>query len=848
MLNLTPRAQQVLAIARQEAERLGQAVIGTEHVLLALMQLPQCIAINILRSMNVDLGKIRAKIEQNASKASHRGEDKASIELSPLVQKVLVGAAKEANMLQHPYIGTEHILLGILREDSGVAAKLLIEAGAKLENCRQAILSALDPNFVGSYDDSSGSERGQQWKESQSEDAPVAVKTPALKAFGRDLTEMAGENKLDPVVGREKEITRVLQILCRRSKNNPVLVGEAGVGKTAIVEGLAQAITSGRAPEALSGKKIISLDMALMLAGTKYRGQFEERLKAVMDDIKRAKNVILFLDELHTIVGAGSSEGAMDASNILKPALSRGEVQCIGATTMDEYRKHIEKDSALERRFQPVQVDPPTVEDAISILRGVKKCYEDHHFVKYSDDAIEEAVRLSARYIQDRFLPDKAIDVIDEAGARARLSVVSHSPKLEKLSKKIEQVKREKEAAVEAQNFEKAAQLRDSEKKLSGEKEKLLQQEKNVTKTKIVPVGVDAILAVISSWSGVPVTRLEKKEAERLLTLDLALKKSVIGQDEAVEAVARAIRRSRTDLNDPNKPIGAFVFLGPTGVGKTYLAKMLAEQIFGNRDAIVQVDMSEYMEKHSVSRMVGSPPGYVGHDDGGQLTERIRRKPYSVVLFDEVEKAHPDVLQVLLQVLEDGHMTDSHGHKVDFKNTILIMTSNVGAEILQKDVALGFGVGQNALQDFEKLKTSVIDEAKKAFKPEFINRLTDMIVFKQLDHDALRKIVDIELDRVSKRAAEKGISLTFSNEAKEFLVKKGYDKKFGARPLNRAIEKNVEDSLADKFLNGDLPNGTAVEISNESGKDELSFSVKSVESEASAKESETSAKNSSKVC
>ncbi|MDR1401799.1 MAG: ATP-dependent Clp protease ATP-binding subunit [Puniceicoccales bacterium] len=832
MLNLTPRAQQVLAIARQEAERLGQAVIGTEHVLLALMQLPQCIAVSILRSMNVDLGAIRSKIEQHVGKKTLSNSADHGIELSPLVQKVLVAAAKEAHMLQHPYIGTEHILLGILREDEGAAARLLLESGAKLEACRQAILSALDPNFVGGSSSFSGDDDDFHIMLDETvkhSDSLSSTKTPALKAFGHDLTEMARENKLDPVIGREKEITRVLQILCRRSKNNPVLLGEAGVGKTAIVEGLAQSISSGRAPEPLLNKRIISLDMALMLAGTKYRGQFEERIKAVMDDIKRAKNIILFLDELHTIIGAGSSEGAMDASNILKPALSRGEVQCIGATTFDEYRKHIEKDSALERRFQPVHVDPPSVQDTISILHGVKKCYEDHHCVRYTDEAIEEAVKLSARYIPDRFLPDKAIDVIDEAGARTRLGASAPLPKIEKLSQKISQVKSEKNAAVEAQNFEKAAKLRDAEKKLAEEKEKLSSQAKKDPQRKVIPIGSDTVLEVISTWSGIPVARLARKESERLLNLSASLEKTVIGQSEAVEAVSRAIRRSRLNLNDPNKPIGTFLFLGPTGVGKTYLAKMLAEQIFGNRDAVVQVDMSEYMEKHSVSRIVGSPPGYIGHDDGGQLTEKIRRKPYSIVLFDEVEKAHPDVLQILLQVLEDGHMTDSQGRKVDFKNTILIMTSNVGAEILQKDMTLGFGVGQNAAQDFERAKASITEEAKKAFRAEFINRLTDVIVFKQLDHDSLRKIVSIELDRVSKRASDKEISLKFTEEAMEFLVQKGYDKKFGARPLNRAIEKNVEDILADKLLNGSILEGTEVTVSHGDKAECLSFSVKNGE-------------------
>jgi ATP-dependent Clp protease ATP-binding subunit ClpC len=825
MLNLTPRAQQVLAMARQEAERFGQSTIGPEHLLLALMRLPQCIAISMLRSMGVDLEKIRTKIEEHLSKTAVITQNEASITLSPLVQKVLLAAAKEASMLQHPYVGTEHLLLGILREDDEVAAKLLAEIGVKVENCRQAILSALDPNFVGvdAGNDDDDDFRFTSEKISDKEDPSSNIKTPALNAFGRDLTEIAKENKLDPVIGREKEITRVLQILCRRSKNNPVLVGEAGVGKTAIVEGLAHSIAFGKVPEALLNKKIISIDMALMLAGTKYRGQFEERLKAVMDDIKRAKNVILFLDELHTIVGAGSSEGAMDASNILKPTLSRGEIQCIGATTLDEYRKHIEKDSALERRFQPVQVDPPSIQDAISILQGVKKCYEEHHAVKYTNEAIEEAVKLSARYIQDRFLPDKAIDVIDEAGAKARLNVSANSPKMEKLLKKIEQVHREKESAIKMQNFEKAAQLRDTEKRLSMEREKLSQQTQKRSKNNVITVGVDAILTVIAGWSGIPIARLEKKESERLLNLDETLKKSVIGQNEAVEGIARAIRRSRTDLNDPNKPIGSFLFLGPTGVGKTYLAKMLAEQIFGSMDAIVQVDMSEYMEKHSVSRIIGSPPGYVGHDDGGQLTEKIRRKPYAVILFDEVEKAHPDVLQILLQVLEDGHMTDSQGRKVDFKNTLLIMTSNVGAEILQKDISLGFVADKNTPQNFERIKTSIIDEAKKTFKPEFINRLTDMIVFKQLDQDALQKIVDIELDKVSKRAAKKGLMLIFSDSAKNFLVKNGYDKKFGARPLKRAIEKNVEDPLADKWLSGEITAGTKITISHEEDGEKLSL-------------------------
>ena len=802
MLNLTPRAQQILAIARREAERLGQLVIGPEHLLLALMQMPQCIAIGILRALGVDLGKIRNKIEDLAEKKEKdtASDNSENIELSPVVQRVLVAAAKEASMLQHPYIGTEHILLGgtehillgILREGDSLASKLLFDSGVKLEVCRQAILAALDPNFVGLEDSGHGTDYDED------DDTPLSmtgdqgnsqsdsVKTPALKAFGRDLTAMAQDGVLDPVIGREKEIERMLQILCRRSKNNPVLVGEAGVGKTAIIEGLAQVIASKKAPDLLANKRIISLDIALMLAGTKYRGQFEERIKAVMDDIHRAKNIILFIDELHTIVGSGSSEGSMDASNILKPALSRGEIQCIGATTLDEYRKYIEKDSALERRFQPVKVEAPDIDDAIKILHGVKKCYEEHHSVKYTDKAIEEAVKLSARYIQDRFLPDKAIDVIDEAGSRMKLVRSKPPQKLEKLSKQIESVRESKKEAVEKQDFEKAAKLRDEEKKLIGEKD-ALQGKLNKTR-KVVTVDEDVIMQVISNWSGVPMARLEKKESERLLTLGLNLKKSVIGQNDAVDAISKAICRSRTDFNDPNKPIGSFLFLGPTGVGKTYLAKMLAEQMFGSKDAVIQVDMSEYMEKHSVSR-------------------------------------HPDVLQILLQVLEDGHMTDGQGRKVDFKNTILILTSNVGAELLQRDSSLGFNVSKGANDDFDRVKSSIMEEAKKAFRPEFLNRLTDIIVFKQLDHDALMRIVGVELTKVIERVAKKNMKLVFDESAKLFLVEKGYDKKLGARPLNRAIEKYVEDQLSDRLLKGDLFEGCIITISHNKGDTTLVLSV-----------------------
>lgn len=813
MINLTPRAQQVLIIAKQEAERLNQTFIGTEHILLGLLKLPQCIAVTILKSLNVDVTTLQNKLEsqiKNTKTELNNSIPSQTIELTPRVQKALLLAAKEANMLQHPYIGTEHLLLGLIREEDSLAGKILNECGVNIAACRQAILAALDPNFIDDDDDDDDS--NEKLPQTNISAQQGEVKTPALRAFGRDLTAIARDGGLDPIIGRDKEIERVIQILCRRTKNNPALVGEAGVGKTAIIEGLAQAIASGNVPPPLLNKRVISLDMALILAGTKYRGQFEERLKAVMDDISRAKNIILFLDELHTIVGAGSSEGSMDASNILKPALSRGEVQCIGATTLDEYRKHIERDSALERRFQPVKVEPPTVEESIAILEGIKENYEKHHNITYTRDAIESAVKLSARYIQDRFLPDKAIDLLDEAGARTRLGGMARPPKIDKLNKQITILTKDKEQAITEQRFEDAANLRDQEKKLTEEREVLLKKWQSGSQNKQAIVDSSAIMEVISSWTGIPLVKLEKKESEKLLQLNEALRKNVIGQDDAVDSMSRAIRRARADLKDPNKPTGSFMFLGPTGVGKTHLAKMLAEQLFGNKDALVKIDMSEYMEKHTVSRIVGSPPGYIGHDEGGQLTELVRRKPYSVVLFDEIEKAHPDVIQILLQVLEDGCLTDSLGRKIDFKNTILIMTSNIGAEIMQRDTTLGFHNTTAANSNFDKIKEQIIDEAKRIFKPEFINRLTEMIVFKQLDHDALKQIVEIELKKVSKRTAERGIILKFTDKAKEFLIKHGYDKKFGARPLKRAIEKFVEDPLADDILRGELNEESVVSI------------------------------------
>ncbi len=830
MLNLTPRAQQVLIIAKQVAEQFGQTFICTEHILLGLLKLPQCIAVTILKSLNVDTTELRKKLEEqirsNKSKNSPKQASDQAIELTPRVQQVLLLSAKEANILQHPYIGTEHLLLGLIREEECFASKALSDYGVNLANCRQAILSALDPNFI---DDDENDEAGDdnlisELKANGGKQASE-VKTPALRAFGRDLTAIASDGNLDPIIGRDKEIQRVIQILCRRTKNNPALVGEAGVGKTAIIEGLAQAIASGNVPLPLLNKRVISLDMALILAGTKYRGQFEERLKAILDDIGRAKNIILFLDELHTIVGTGSSEGSMDASNILKPALSRGEIQCIGATTLDEYRKYIERDSALERRFQPVKVEPPSIPESIAILEGIKENYEKHHNVTYTQDAIESAVKLSARYIQDRFLPDKAIDLLDEAGAHTRLSRMVRPPKISKINTQLEALVRDKEQAIADQRFEEAANLRDQEKKLEIERDELTQKWRNELPNKPTVVDSEAIMEVISSWTGIPLSKLEKKESEKLLSLNEALRKNVIGQDDAVDSLARAIRRARVDLKDPNKPTGSFMFLGPTGVGKTHLAKMLAEQLFGNKDALVKIDMSEYMEKHTVSRIIGSPPGYIGHDEGGQLTELVRRKPYSVVLFDEIEKAHPDVIQILLQVLEDGCLTDSFGRKVDFKNTILIMTSNIGAEIMQRDVTLGFHSSPEG--NFSKIKEQIIDEARHTFKPEFINRLTDILVFKQLDHDALKKIVDIELKKVSLRANERDLTLKFSNKAKEFLIKKGYDKKFGARPLNRAIEKYVEDPLADDILRGEINGQTISVTADDKNEDSLIFKFQS---------------------
>ncbi|MEL0098572.1 MAG: ATP-dependent Clp protease ATP-binding subunit, partial [Opitutae bacterium] len=670
------------------------------------------------------------------------------------------------------------------------------------------ILSELDPNFASSEEKESSVVGGEG---DEPEEKGKDVKTPALKAFGRDLTELAKKGELDPVVGRASEIRRVTQVLCRRTKNNPVLIGEAGVGKTAIVEGLAQQIAGGLVPENLIDKKVVTLDLALMVAGTKYRGQFEERIKAVMDELRKSKNIIIFIDELHTIVGAFAAEGAMDAYNIFKPALSRGELQCIGATTLAEYRKYIEKDSALDRRFQSVKVEAPSIEDTVKILQGIRSKYEDHHNVSYTDKALEAAAKLTDRYVTGKFLPDKAIDAIDEAGARSRMESMKRPQEIEDLSDEIKEVCALKESAISDQNFEEAAEARDKEKKLRAKRERVLESWKKNREQNRAEVNEDDMLQVVADWTGIPLNRMESKESKKLLKLEEELREQVVGQDFATQVVAKALRRSRADLKDPKRPIGSFMFLGPTGVGKTHLAKVLSERIFGDQESLIQIDMSEYMEKHAVSRMIGSPPGYVGHDEGGQLTEAIRRKPYSVILFDEIEKAHPDVAQILLQILEDGRLTDSLGRKVDFRNTILIMTSNVGAEILQRNTSLGFSIG-DAEQDFEKTKDKIMDEAKKVFKPEFLNRLTEIVIFRQLLKEQMGAIVDLELEKVSERLKERKLKLEVSEEAKNFLIEHGYDNKLGARPLRRAVEKYLEDNLAEALLSGDLRKSVPIKV------------------------------------
>ena len=802
--NFTPRAQQVLALSRKEAERFHHNYVGTEHILLGLINLGQGVAVNVLQRMELDLQTVRVAVEKQVG-IGPEAKPVGAIPYTPRVKKVLALSGKEAKLLNHSYVGTEHILLGLLREGEGVAARVLKSLNIDIERCRNEILSELDPNFTVETEASSSN--------SSSREERSESKTPALKAFGRDLTELARSGELDPVIGRQKEIKRVIQILCRRTKNNPVLIGEAGVGKTAIAEGLAHEIISSVVPELLENKRVITLDLALMVAGTKYRGQFEERIKAVMDEIRRAKNVIIFIDELHTIVGAGAAEGAMDASNIFKPALSRGELQCIGATTLSEYRKFIEKDGALDRRFQSVKVEAPSIDDSIQILKGIRGKYEEHHKVSYSDSALESAVKLSERFITSRFLPDKAIDILDESGARARIDSMKRPPEIKLMSEEIDSVCAKKEDAIAKQLFEEAAKFRDEEKQKRKAQQDFIDTWKKKKAEEAVLVDEESMLKVVSDWTGIPLSRMEQEESKKLLNLENELHSEVVGQEKATEVVAKALRRSRADLKDPKKPIGSFMFLGPTGVGKTHLAKILAKHMFGDTDSIIQIDMSEYMEKFSVSRLVGSPPGYVGYDEGGQLTEAVRRKPYAVVLFDEIEKAHPDVVQLLLQVLEEGRLTDSLGRKVDFRNTILIMTSNVGADILQRDTSMGFGIEVNKEDEYEKIRDKILDQTKRIFKPEFLNRLNDLVIFRSLRKSDMHDIVELELRNFSNRLKYQDIYFELDEDSKDFIIKNGYDEKLGARPLKRSIERYLEDSLAEAILEGTIKRGGLIKVS-----------------------------------
>jgi ATP-dependent Clp protease ATP-binding subunit ClpC len=811
----TDRARKVMQLANQEAQRFNHEYIGTEHILLGLVKEGSGVAANVLKNLDIDLRKIRLEVEKIVQTGS--GSEMVTmgkLPHTPRAKKVIEYSIEEARNLNHNYVGTEHLLLGLLREQEGVAAQVLMNLGLKLEDVREEVLNLLGHNMEtgesggGSGSGSGGGERERTSGKSKS-------KTPALDSFGRDLTELARQGKLDPVIGRANEIERVIQILSRRQKNNPVLLGEAGVGKTAIVEGLAQSVIDGSVPDLLRDRRIVVLDLAMMVAGTKYRGQFEERIKAVMNEVRRAKNTILFIDELHTLVGAGGAEGAIDASNVLKPALARGEIQCIGATTLDEYRKYIEKDAALARRFQEIIVNPPTKDEAIEILRGLRDRYESHHRVHITDEALVQAVEQSDRYISGRCLPDKAIDVIDEAGARVRLKAMTRPPDLKELDEQIERLNKDKEDAVSEQDFEKAAHLRDQADKLKKKKEQIQRDWREKAKENEGVVDEDVIAEVVSKMTGVPLKKLGEDETKRLMKMEDELHGTVISQNEAISAIARAVRKSRAGLKDPKRPIGTFIFAGPTGVGKTLLAKRLAQFMFGDENNIVQLDMSEYMEKHNVSRLIGAPPGYIGYEEGGQLTEKIRRKPYSVVLLDEIEKAHPDVWNMLLQIMEEGRLTDNVGRMIDFKNAILIMTTNIGSEqIVTKD---DIGFSRYARKDldasYEDMKKKVKTEMEKSFRPEFLNRLDDVIVFRSLTKDDLKRIVDIELAKVSKRLKEKNLTLVMTDEAKEVLIDKGSNTEYGARPLRRTIEHLLEDPLAEDLLRGSFAGKDTITVS-----------------------------------
>ncbi len=809
----TERVRRVIYLARDEANRLQNDYIGTEHLLLGIVREGEGIAARVLRKLDIDLEQIQQVIE-NMVKPTGGTLTLGEIPLTPRAKRVLELSIEEARLLNHNYVGTEHLLLGLIREGEGVAARILIELGVDRKRVREEIMKLLHQGGGGLARPKARRERSE---------------TPHLDQFGRDLTQLAREQKLDPIIGRDREIGRIVQILCRRKKNNPVLIGEPGVGKTAIVEGLAQRIVEGKVPELLREKRITTLDLASIVAGTKYRGQFEERLKSIINEIRDNEQIIIFIDEIHTIVGAGGAEGAIDASNMLKPALARGEIQCIGATTLDEYRKHIEKDGALERRFQLILINPPTEDETIQIIMGLRDKYEAHHRTKFTDDAIQQAVHLSQRYIQGRFLPDKAIDVIDEAGARARLSVTTVPKELRELEKKIEEISTEKESAIQAQEFEKAASFRDEEKELRKRLADLHREWSESREERESIVTEKHIAKVISDMTGIPVSDVEEEETKKLLHLEDELRKRVVGQEEALSAIATSVRRNRAGLRDPKRPIGSFIFLGPTGVGKTELARALSAILFESEDALVRIDMSEYMEKFAISRLIGAPPGYVGYEEGGQLTEKVRRKPYSVVLLDEIEKAHPDVYNILLQILEEGCLTDSFGRRVDFKNTVLIMTSNVGAKDIKGRRGMGF-VSEESDAGYAQMKATILEEMKKVFNPEFLNRLDEIIVFRSLDRKDLILIVDILLQDLFVRLDAQGIEFEMTVEAKEFLLDKGYKPELGARPLKRAIQRYLEDPLSERVLNGKISRNDSLRITAEPGAEVLTFeAIKKVE-------------------
>ncbi|UFJ43410.1 ATP-dependent Clp protease ATP-binding subunit [Brevibacillus humidisoli] len=799
----TERAQKVLALALEEAVRLGHKDIGTEHVLLGLIREGEGIAAKALQSLGLGLDKIQNEVESLIGRGSEQPTaGNYTPNYTPRAKKVIELSMDEARKLGHTYVGTEHILLGLIREGEGIAARIMNNLGVSLNKARQQVLQLLGSSEMMSSHQPSGNN--------------PAANTPTLDSLARDLTAIARDGGLDPVIGRQKEIERVIQVLSRRTKNNPVLIGEPGVGKTAIAEGLAQKIVNNEIPETLRDKRVMTLDMGTVVAGTKYRGEFEDRLKKIMDEIRQAGNIILFIDELHTLIGAGGAEGAIDASNILKPALARGELQCVGATTLDEYRKYIEKDAALERRFQPINVDEPSAEDAVKILHGLRDRYEAHHRVKITDEAIEQAVKLSDRYITDRYLPDKAIDLIDEAASKVRLQSFTVPPNLKELETRLEEVRKEKDAAVQSQEFEEAAALRDQEQKLREELEQTKKDWKERQGKLNMEVTPEDIAHVVANWTGIPVVKLKEEETERLLKMEEILHNRVIGQDEAVKSISRAVRRARAGLKDPKRPIGSFIFLGPTGVGKTELARAIAEALFGDEDAMIRIDMSEYMEKHSTARLVGAPPGYVGYDEGGQLTEKVRRKPYSVILLDEIEKAHPDVFNILLQVLDDGRLTDSKGRTVDFRNTVVIMTSNVGANMIRKNTSLGFTTGETE-KKYQDMKDKVMDEMKRTFRPEFLNRIDELIVFHSLEQEHIEQIVSLMTEELRKRLREQEIDFRLSEEAKKLLAKEGFDPAYGARPLRRAIQRNIEDRLSEELLKGTIHKGDTVHIDVEDG-------------------------------